>query len=94
MNKRFELGRVVMTQGIAAAIEDSAEFSKETHTALNRYIACDWGDTHPEDKPLNDRAVENGDTRILAKYNTSKGAIFIITEADRTSTCILFASEY
>lgn len=90
---KFELGRVVMTQGIAAAIEESSVFAGEVHSAFNKYIVCDWGDTHPEDKPLNDRAIIDG-TRILAKYNTVKGAIFIITEANRASTCILFASEY
>ena len=92
MNK-FELGRVVMTQGIAGAIEESRVFAGEVHSALNKYIMCNWGDTHPEDKPLNDRAIIDG-TRILAKYNTVKGAIFIITEADRSNTCIMFASEY
>lgn len=91
---KFELGQVVQTRGIAAACEESSDFTLEVHQAFYKYLKCDWGDTCEEDKPLNDSAVENNDDRILAKYKTSKGNIFIITEADRSSTCILFADEY
>ena len=47
-----------------------------------------------DDKLLNDEAAKNGDDRIVAKYKTSKGDIFIITEWNRTETTILFANEY
>lgn len=91
---KFELGQTVQTRGIAAACENNEAFTKEVYAAFAKYIACDWGDTCEEDKPLNDSAVANNDDRIVAKYNTSKGDIFIITEWDRSSTCIMFANEY
>lgn len=84
----------MQTRGIAAACEDNEAFTKEIYGAFNKYVNCDWGETCAEDSALNDSAVKNNDDRILAKYETSKGSIFIITEWDRSATTILFADEY
>ena len=43
---------------------------------------------------MNYDAIENGDDRILASYETYKGKIYIITEWDRSSTTILYPHEY
>lgn len=90
---KFKLGQTVMTQGIASAMK-SEVFAKEVHKAFARYIGCDWGDLEKEDSEMNDSAVQNNDDRILAKYETSEGAIYIITEWDRSVTTILFTDEY
>ena len=94
MKVNFELGQTVQTRGIAAACEDNEAFTKEIYEAFNKFVLCNWGDTCPEDCALNDSAVKNNDDRIVAKYKTSKGNIFIITEWDRSYTTILFADEY
>lgn len=84
-----------MTRGINDAIADNADFAKELDKAIKRYLAFDWGDLGEEDKQLNDDAVKNpGSDRILARYNTSKSGVYIITEADGSATTILFCSEY
>lgn len=93
MKVKFELGQTVQTRGIAAACENDEAFTKEIYKAFNKYVNCDWGETCAEDSALNDSAVNNAD-RIVAKYETSKGNIFIITEWDRSYTTILFADEY
>ncbi len=90
---KFNLGQVVVTRAINNDIAESSKFAREVHTSLMRYASCDWGDTHPEDKPLNDEAVKHGD-RILAAYETSQGKIWIITEWDRSATTILYPEEY
>ena len=90
---KFELGQTVMTRGIADAME-SEDFAKEVHKAFARYITCDWGELGEEDSEMNNSAVQNNDDRILAKYDTSEGAIYIITEWDRSVTTILFTDEY
>jgi hypothetical protein len=47
-----------------------------------------------EDKQENEFAVEHG-FRILSAYTTSAGeTLWIITEADRSSTTLLLPSEY
>lgn len=93
-NAKFNLGQTVQTRGIAEACKDNAEFTKEIYKAFNKYIAGDWGDTCEEDAELNNQAIANNDDRIVAKYKTSKGNIFIITEWDRSYTTIMFADEY
>ena len=61
---------------------------------LDRHIHGDWGNIHPGDKGTNEQALQDGD-RILSVYVTSKGVkLWVITEADRASTCILLPDEY
>ena len=88
-----KLGQVVQTQGIYRACEESEEFREEIRNAFYKYTCGNWGDTCGEDKKLNDEAIDEGE-RIVAKYETSKGNVFIITEWDRSYTTILFADEY
>lgn len=92
--KKLELGQVVQTRAIAEASKEDTNFFGQVLVAFNKYQRNDWGDTSPEDAALNDAAVENGDDRVVAKYKTTKGNIFIITEWDRSATTILFANEY
>lgn len=90
----FKLGRLVMARGIAAKRENDLRFACEVDVALSRYIKCDWGDTCKGDDVANDEAVRDGDSRILAAYETSQGKIWILTEWDRSVTTILFPDEY
>ncbi|HEX2973115.1 MAG TPA: hypothetical protein VHP11_12335 [Tepidisphaeraceae bacterium] len=61
---------------------------------LARHVRGDWGNVGGEDWALNDRAVVEG-SRILSTYTTAKQErLWIITEADRSITCILLPDEY
>lgn len=91
---KFELGQLVMTRGIADAMESREVFKAEVNQAFEKYVNCDWGDTCEEDAKANDEAIKTGDDRVLAVYQTSEGKIYIITEWDRSCTTILFPSEY
>lgn len=82
-----------MTNGITNAALNNEPFFHEILAALNRYTMKDWGDLCEEDKAINEDALIHGD-RILAKYETSKGPIYIITEWDRSTTTVLFTDEY
>ena len=93
MTQRLELGQVVVTRGINEDMKDDIIFRVAVNKALSQYIACDWGETSEEDKPLNDWAVDNGE-RILAAYETHRGRIWIITEYDRSVTTVLYPGEY
>lgn len=90
----FEKGKIVWTRGINNEVADNEQFAKEVLIALRKYNNCDWGDLCDEDKERNNDAVEFGNDRIFASYQTSKGKIYIITEWDRSVTTILFANEY
>lgn len=85
----FPLGDVVATPGIAALIEDGLMVD----LYLTRHHAGDWGDVPAADAQANTEGVEAGD-RLLSAYETPFGRIWIITEADRHSTCVLLPNEY
>ena len=88
----FDLGLVVITNGINDKL-DSVRFSKELTVAMHRFTRGDWGEMKPEDIEANNKALRNGE-RLLGAYQTSEGKIWIITEADRSATTILFPDEY
>ena len=87
----LELGQVVATPG---AIEELRRAGQTPSEFLNRHLSGDWGDLCSEDRQLNDEAIENG-ARVLSAYILKTGEkISVITEADRSSTCLLLPSEY
>jgi hypothetical protein len=88
---RFSPGTIVATPGALAALEATAE---SAFPYLNRHLRGDWGIVSKADGRLNDRATHE-DTRVLSAYTLKDGTkIWIITEADRSSTCILLPEEY
>lgn len=90
---KFKTGNLYQTRGIAAAIEESPQLFIEIIDAYARYINGDYGELCKEDIQANEEAIKNG-YRIFAKYETSVDDIYIITEADRSATTILFYDEY
>ena len=91
---KFIIGSLFMTHTINVTRVENTIFASELKNALDRYFSCDWGDLTDYDKQLNDSAVQSGEDRILAAYNTSEGKIYIITEWDRSYTTVLFSCEY
>ena len=91
---KFELGKVVQTRLIFDTTTEDNMFANDIQNAFKRYSEADWGITCEDDKLANDEAITSNNDRIVAKYPTCKGEIFIITEADRSATTILFCSEY
>jgi hypothetical protein len=93
---RFELGEVVMTQGIASIIDLHRPYIMG---CVSRHHAHDWGDMGYHDRIANDRAVLDG-SRIVSAYHLPGGTKFyIITDAAdddgvRRGTTVLLASEY
>jgi hypothetical protein len=94
---KFPLGRVVATPGALAALQQSGESPAKF---LSRHVAGDWGDVCADDAKANDEAVSHeGDfeqqARVLSSYLTASGdKLWVITEADRSSTCFLLPTEY
>lgn len=88
---KFSLGQTVATPGALKALQDAGQSPAEF---LSRHVNGDWGDCCAEDKAENELSLKEG-LRILSVYHTSKGVkIWVITEADRSSTCILLPEEY
>ena len=61
---------------------------------LAKHLAGDWGEVCKADASENNLSVKQG-FRILSAYRLNTGVkIWIITEADRSSTCVLLPDEY
>ena len=72
---KFELGYVVMTRGIADAMENSELFKTEVDKAFEKYMSCDWGDTCKEDAEMNNEAVKTGEDRIFDREDIENAEI-------------------
>lgn len=90
-NLPIEMGKLVATPGALSAMGDTEE---TVVTFVRRHVNGDWGDLSKDDNTANERAVLAGG-RILSAYHLKDGTkIWIITEADRSSTCVLLPEEY
>jgi hypothetical protein len=87
----FNLGRMVITIGAMDALEESGQAADEF---LERHQRGDWGDLGEADKSENDFSLGER-LRIFSAYHTKNGKkLWVITEADRSTTTILLPSEY
>jgi len=87
----FALGRVVATPGALDALQNANQQAREF---LSRHSHGDWGDLTDEDWQENNFSVTRS-LRLLSAYHLTSGeTIWIITEADRSVTTLLFPSEY
>ena len=90
MEAAFQLGKVVITPGATELAEEGLNLV----VLLARHARKDWGDLCEEDSAANERALTEG-SRIFSAYRLEDGnRVWIITEADRSSTCILLPEEY
>jgi hypothetical protein len=85
------LGQVVATPG---ALNSMTELNIAPLELIHRHVTGDWGDLGAEDQQQNLLAIRSG-LRIFASYKLSASTkIWIITEADRSSTTLLLPDEY
>ncbi|HPI31668.1 MAG TPA: hypothetical protein PLR32_00020 [candidate division Zixibacteria bacterium] len=87
----FSAGVIV---GTPAAL-DALEFAEVNPAALLvRHLSGDWGELDAEDRAANDAALRGGG-RLFSAYDLPTGArVWIITEADRSSTTVLLPEDY
>ena len=89
----FSLGRIVWTRDINDRIADDTLFAKFVMKSLKRHSNCDWGELSDEDKGENDFSLDKH-LRLFSAYQQNDWKIWIITEADRSVTTVLFPEEY
>jgi hypothetical protein len=88
---KFNPGQIVATPGALRAMEEAGV---SPASLLARHLSGDWGELDAEDIRENEFSLVHG-FRLLSAYRLSNGTkIWIITEADRSSTTFLLPSEY
>ncbi len=87
----FSLGQVLATPGAPAMLD---RHGKAPSQLIDRHAAGDWGNVCEEDGRANDRALREG-MRILSVYTlNTDDTVWVITESDRSSTCLLLPGDY
>jgi hypothetical protein len=88
----FPLGQLVATPGALALLAGAGE---DPAVLLARHVSGDWGEVPPEDARENEHSLREG-FRIVSSYPVGGGGarVWLITEADRSLTCILLPEEY
>jgi hypothetical protein len=94
VNPIFETGQIVSTRGVFDLADEDPEFAKFIQDSLSRHVKGDWGDMSAEDKTQNDFSIKNGFRLFSAYEKEGLPKIWIITEANRSVTTILFPDEY
>lgn len=87
----FSLGRMFLTPGAIEALEEAGQSPQEF---ISRHARLEQGELSAEDYRENLFSVDK-QLRIFSAFKTAQGVkLWVITEADRSSTTILLPSEY
>jgi hypothetical protein len=90
----FPTGAIVATPAALRALRDAGTAPLPF---LARHARGDWGDVCPEDARENALSLVRG-FRLFSVYRYDparpEAKVWIITEADRSSTCVLLPSDY
>lgn len=86
----FSLGQIVATPALLRHFE---QHQIDARQYLKRHVTGDFGELDEEDEAENRLSIEQG-FRILSAYLIAGERVWIITEADRSVTTLLFPSEY
>ncbi|TGP44886.1 hypothetical protein EN871_09910 [bacterium M00.F.Ca.ET.228.01.1.1] len=88
----FLLGRTTATRGSLDLLQRAEVHPRQL---LDRHRCGDWGELSAEDRAANERAIADG-ARVISAYvvGPNDERVWVISEADRSSTTILLPFEY
>ena len=89
--QRFPLGRIVATP---AALDAMAKSGDSAHGLLMGHVTGDFGTVCKADWKANEDAIVQGERVFSAHLLKDGQKIWVITEADRSSSTILMPSDY
>ena len=92
--KLFETGKIVVTRGVMDAMVEKQSFAAFVCRSMSRHRRGEWGDISSADKLENELSLDQGFRLLSACETRGLPRIWIITEADRSVTTVLFPEEY
>ena len=87
----FALGQLLATPGALAVLET---LQLTPLPFVLRHVSGDWGDICAEDRQANVDCVRYGYRMMSVYVLSTSDRLWIITEADRSSTTLLLPEEY
>ncbi len=90
---KFSLGKIFSSARVNEMMIRDPSFMRFVNSSLARHAEGDWGDLCEEDKKENELSLREG-FRLFSAYKNDEHKIWIITEADRSVTTVLFPEEY
>ena len=94
MEAKFELGKIVVTAGVAERMDSDFLFKTFVAYSIERHRRGIWGELCKEDIRANEEALKDG-LRLMSVYkDVDVPDIWIITESNRKITTVLFPEEY
>ena len=93
------MGQVVATSAIQSLMSSDLSFHTFIYTSLMRHEEGDWGEVSEEDHESNKLALVSV-RRLFSVYECSAehsvhgDRVWVITEADRSVTTVLWPGEY
>lgn len=87
--QKFELGQLSVTPGVLEKLTGS-----QMYALLRRHALGDWGDVDNDDANENELALKQDNEFLFSAYRVGELKIWVITEADRSSTTISLPEEY
>ena len=93
---RFQTGRLFAAPAALAALAAPLEHNITPLSLLTHHVSGDFGHISHADRQANEHVIEHGG-RILSRYQLEPGSalwVWVITEADRPSTCMLMPDDY
>ena len=99
LTSTFSMGRVFVTSSIQSLMISDLSFHTFVYTSLMRHEEGDWGEVGETDHESNELALVL-ELRLFSVYHCSAehsahgDRIYIITEADRSATTVLWPREY
>lgn len=90
----FSTGQAVATPGALSLLSKAGVAPIDL---ITRHVFGDWAELSPEDQVQNCLAVTKGG-RVFTSFSVGSAPnvekVWVITEADRSSTCVLLPREY
>ena len=88
---KFPLGVLLLSASVHRLVNEG---KIDPLPLLHRHMRGDWGNMDDEDKQINDDAIST-DCRLFSAYQVPPHyRVWVITEADRSSTTVLLPEDY
>ena len=91
---KFPMGQIVLTREVYRWAVTRGDFNHFVTSSLKRHARGDWGNLSQEDREQNKLALRESNRLLSAYEHWGLPKIWIITEADRSVTTVLFPEEY